>query len=461
MCPIAVKPRKEEQKDKDFTSEPDIQHMNPSFTGKGSLTFKSENPSTNPSFTSCPETQPKETEFTGKLETQAEKKDLTKIIPDFEQIDKTFEYDLKTELSQRRRRVYSVPIEFLEPLKNLTPRRHSEEKINLLAESIKKTGVLHNLIVTIPWWENRETIDKLSIVCGVGRFLAAQKVGLKSLTVELIVLRDLDEAYLLSVTENLERTELSKIEEADFYIDWINKANVPLRDIAPKIHRSESYIYNIIRLKSLPVKIQECIHNGDIPYSFGLSLLEIKDPNQQLELAKLVIEDKLTRAQLEAKIREVKGQQTLASMKLEVEKPQQEQTKTQEPSPIQKALSKPFIKQPAREIEKITETRKYAEPDWWLYNWKRKFENCEYQSDCGLCHLYNECHSMLVENIRKFGTPPKEHWKLIRFLYETARLSKDLDLMDKIKALEQAGFDSAEIKQEIQERDKKIFGKPE
>jgi ParB family chromosome partitioning protein len=423
MSPIAVKPNRENQKHKD------IQEENPTFTGK-SIEF----------------TEP----------------DLTKIIPNFDELNNAWPLELRLPLKERPRHVYAIPIKFLEQLKGLTPRRHTEEKINLLAESIKKTGMLHNIIATIPIWQEQkegQVLSRLSIVCGVGRTLAAEKAGLKHVKVELVALNNLDEVYLLSITENLERTELSKIEEAELYVGWIGEAKVSALEISKKINRSLSYVSNMIRLRLLPVKVQNWIHEGKLPYSFGLSLLEIKSPQQQEELAELAIEDKLSRTQLEAKIKELQGQERLQEMKLDVEKPQEtKQTQpSQTTSPLQRATEKRrFTKEPESKIEELTgqDTRKLGEV-YWIQD-KIETAGCAYKPDCSICENYKACFEMLKGAIKAYGSPPKQYWKILKWIYkrlEFTGLDYERPTFEQMaKELESLGFNSTEIRQEIQSK---------
>lgn len=179
----------------------------------------------------------------------------------------------------------------------LTPNRYQPRKvfndssIQELATSIKEYGILNPILV-------RKYNDKYEIIAGERRYRAAKLLGLK--TVPVIVKNISDEQTAkIALIENIQRENLSPIEEAKAYQQILNISKITQNDLANILGKSQSTIANKIRLLSLPTDVQEALTNKKISERHARSLMTINNPNRQTELLKQIIEKKLTVRELD------------------------------------------------------------------------------------------------------------------------------------------------------------------
>ncbi len=147
------------------------------------------------------------------------------------------------------------------------PRRGIDGKgLEGLAESIKEMGIIEPLVV-------RPVEGGYQLICGERRLRASKLVGLD--TVPAIV-RDVTdkEATEIAIVENIQRENLSPIEEADGY-KRLKEEGYKDEEIAKKVGKSRAAITNTIRLLKLEPEIQEAIHEGKISEGHGRALLSI------------------------------------------------------------------------------------------------------------------------------------------------------------------------------------------
>ena len=176
----------------------------------------------------------------------------------------------------------SVPIEFLS-VSSLQPRRHfDEDELETLAESLRAYGVLQPLLVrprpgSAPGYE---------IVAGERRWRAAQRAGLHELPV---VVRDLGDRDVLEIAlvENLQREDLTPIEEARAYQRLIDEFGRTQEEIAREIGRSRPHIANTLRLLKLPEMVRRMLEDGRLSAGHARALLAADDP---VALAQAVVE---------------------------------------------------------------------------------------------------------------------------------------------------------------------------
>ncbi|MDX2274276.1 MAG: ParB/RepB/Spo0J family partition protein [Hyphomonadaceae bacterium] len=152
------------------------------------------------------------------------------------------------------------------------PRRHfSENELNELSESIKAHGVLQPILV-------RPIADgKYEIVAGERRWRAAQRAGLHHIPA---VVRDLDEVEVLEIAiiENVQRTDLNPIEEAQGYSALIERFGRTQQDIAEQVGKSRPHIANMLRLLTLPEELQEMVRDGRLTAGHARAILTAPDP---------------------------------------------------------------------------------------------------------------------------------------------------------------------------------------
>lgn len=183
------------------------------------------------------------------------------------------------------------------PLKEIKPNPYQPRKIfdtkaiNELRDSIKIHGVLQPIIL-------RNTAIGYEIVVGERRFRAAKEAKLKEIPA---VVRDLTEEEMmeLSVIENLQREDLSSLEEAESYQFLMKKLGLTQAKLAERVGKSRPYIANFVRLLTLPEEVQVMLRDGTLSAGHGRVLLGLKVKKNIIPTAKKAVAQGLTVRQLE------------------------------------------------------------------------------------------------------------------------------------------------------------------
>jgi len=178
------------------------------------------------------------------------------------------------------------------------PRKVFEkEAIEELKASILEHGILQPIIV-------RKSIKGFEIVVGERRFRAAKEANLEVIPA---VIRELSEQQMmeLAVLENLQREDLSPIEEGHAYQMLMRKLNFTQEELAKRLGKSRPHIANHVRLLSLPPAIQEMITDGTISMGHGRALLGLKNKEKLPLLVEKTVKDGLNVRQLEYLIQQL------------------------------------------------------------------------------------------------------------------------------------------------------------
>tara|TARA_B100001063_G_scaffold187402_1_gene177674 strand:- start:3138 stop:3995 length:858 start_codon:yes stop_codon:yes gene_type:complete len=140
------------------------------------------------------------------------------------------------------------------------PRHHfSEEKLEELANSIKKNGIIQPIAVR----QTKSGISKYEIVAGERRWLAAQRAGLHELPVNILELSDV-ESLEVAIVENIQRDDLTPIEEAKGYKRLFQDFKYDHENISKLMSKSRSHISNTLRLLTLPLDIIAMLEEGTL-----------------------------------------------------------------------------------------------------------------------------------------------------------------------------------------------------
>jgi ParB family chromosome partitioning protein len=140
----------------------------------------------------------------------------------------------------------------------------SENDLRELAESIKQVGVLHPIVV-------RPKGKKFEIVCGERRFRASALAEIKTIPAIIRELTD-DESMELSITENLQRTDISPVEETVAYKRLVDTGRYDVASLSVRFGKSEGYIRNRLKLNDLTEDILSLVNSDVIPVSIALEL---------------------------------------------------------------------------------------------------------------------------------------------------------------------------------------------
>jgi ParB family chromosome partitioning protein len=165
----------------------------------------------------------------------------------------------------------SVPIDLVQRNPQ-QPRKHFDEtELNELANSIRAHGVLQPILVRPIGG------DKYAMVAGDRRWRAAQRAGLHSIPA---VVRELNEVEVLeiAIVENVQRTDLNPIEEAQGFQALIDRFGRTQQEIADAVGKSRPHIANMLRLLQLPDDLQEMVRDGRLSSGHARAILTAPDP---------------------------------------------------------------------------------------------------------------------------------------------------------------------------------------
>jgi ParB family chromosome partitioning protein len=185
-----------------------------------------------------------------------------------------------------------VPIEFLRPCPLQPRRRFAADDLAALAESIRQRGVIQPLLVR----RAPNGADFFEIVAGERRWRAAQMAGAHELPVIVHELSDRD-ALEVAVLENVQRQDLTPLEEAEGYRRLIEEFEHTQEALASALGKSRSHIANLLRLLGLPAEVRALLERDELSAGHARALLGARDP---VALAKVVVSRGLNVRQTEA-----------------------------------------------------------------------------------------------------------------------------------------------------------------
>ncbi len=171
----------------------------------------------------------------------------------------------------------------------------NEQDLEELAASIKEKGVIQPLIVTY----NTEA-ERYELVAGERRLRAAKIVGLDQVPVVVIDVENEDSLLELALIENIQRTDLNPIEEAEAYKKLIEKFGYTQEETAKRVGKQRSTITNMLRLLKLPDFIQKDVSSGTLSEGHGRALVRlVDDPLKIQEIREAILSNDLSVRQAE------------------------------------------------------------------------------------------------------------------------------------------------------------------
>ena len=193
--------------------------------------------------------------------------------------------------------IQTVPIELLRPNPN-QPRRHFDAaRLAQLEASIREKGIIQPLSVRA----DPQRPDGFEIVAGERRWRAAQNAKLHEIPVLIKEFSD-SEVLEIAIIENIQRAELSPVEEAMGYKQLMDRFGHTQERIAEALGKSRSYIANLLRLLNLPTEVREMLDSGDLSVGHARALITSADP---VSLARQVMSGGLSVRQTEDLARNV------------------------------------------------------------------------------------------------------------------------------------------------------------
>jgi len=205
-----------------------------------------------------------------------------KDVTDFEE-----EKDVKEE-------ILHIPVDEIVP-NPFQPRTvFSEDKIDELAQTIRTHGIIQPIVV-------RKTDERYEIIAGERRWRAVKKLGWMEIPAIVKNYNDKETASI-ALIENLQREELSAIEEAVAYAKLIELHQLTQEALAQRLGKGQSTIANKLRLLKLPKEVQEALLNKSITERHARALIPLKDHELQIKLLNEIIEKQLNVKQTEDRV---------------------------------------------------------------------------------------------------------------------------------------------------------------
>jgi ParB family chromosome partitioning protein len=183
----------------------------------------------------------------------------------------------------------NIDLELIEVNEDQPRKYFDEEKIKELADSINSHGLVQPIIV------NKSQSGKYKIIAGERRFRACKIAGLRQVPV---IIKDLTEKEILEIAliENIQRQELTAIEEAEGFQKLIKEYGYSQGELAVVVGKSRSHVANLLRLNQLPESIKFMINNGQLSMGHARCLIGLENAE---EIANKVVANDLNVRQVE------------------------------------------------------------------------------------------------------------------------------------------------------------------
>ncbi len=196
------------------------------------------------------------------------------------------------------------------------PRRNFNEKnLSELADSIKEHGILQPLVV-----RRLDGSNSYELVAGERRFRASKMLGLATVPVIVRNIEDENSLLELALIENIQRTDLNPVEEAEAYQKLINRFSYTQEEASKKLGKSRSSVANILRLLNLPDFIKKDLVEGLLSEGHARPLLRLTDDISAIkEVRDQIVSKKLSVRQTELLVRKLLNKPTSRPMKKEEE----------------------------------------------------------------------------------------------------------------------------------------------
>src|SRR5438876_5277892 len=199
--------------------------------------------------------------------------------------------------AQDRRGADAAPSELAVPIHEIVPnpeqpRRHfDDEALGLLADSIRRHGLLQPLVA-------RRIAGRYELIAGERRLRAAQRAGLERVPVIVREARAEDRLEL-ALIENVQRENLTPLEEAEAYRHLIDTHGLTQEEIAARVGKSRPAITNTLRLLGLPDAVKAQLESGELTAGHARAVLAIEGVTEQVSFGREIVTRRLTKSAAE------------------------------------------------------------------------------------------------------------------------------------------------------------------
>jgi ParB family transcriptional regulator, chromosome partitioning protein len=227
----------------------------------------------------------------------------------------------------------SVPVSAVHPNPFQPRRNFKEEELAELAASIKENGLLQPIVVRPAG--NRRGTDRWELVAGERRWRAVTRLGWKDVPA---LVRDVDDRTLLvlALVENLQRSGLGAMEEAEGYQQLVSEFGLTQKEVSEAVGRDRSTVANMLRLLQLPTSVRRLVEEGSLSAGHARALLGASSNRRMAELARGAVEQDWSVRETEERVRK--------------DKPKAKRSK-------KKAEEDPAVKALETELERVLGTR--------------------------------------------------------------------------------------------------------
>ena len=213
---------------------------------------------------------------------------------------------LEKGIEQSAGKVVELDINTVLPNPDQPRTRFDEPEIKGLAASIESVGLLQPIIV-------RRTDEGFCVVAGERRLRASKLAGLKRIK-SIIIEADEVKNLTMALIENIQRTDLNPIDEAEAYKVLVDRFNLRQQDIAARVGKDRATVANCLRLLQLPAEIREALSGGEISAGHAKVLLSVEGGRQTALFREIVKKDLSVRA-LEQAVQDESGKKKPAKKK--------------------------------------------------------------------------------------------------------------------------------------------------
>jgi len=209
--------------------------------------------------------------------------------------------------NEEKEKYFDCEVVKIFPNKHQPRSQFNQHDLEELAQSIKENGVIQPLIVTLSSDDNR-----YELVAGERRLRASKIAGLSHVPVVVIDVDDENSLLELALIENIQRTDLNPIEEADAYRKLIEKFGYTQDETAKRVGKQRSTITNLLRLLKLPESIQNDISTGLLTEGHGRALVRLVDELPKLlEVRDEIVKNGLSVRQVEKIIKKLSSNKSV------------------------------------------------------------------------------------------------------------------------------------------------------
>ena len=207
---------------------------------------------------------------------------------------------LEEESLSGEEKVELIPVSEIRPNPYQPRQSFDQDALKELAESIQQNGVLQPIIV------RKSSAKGYELVAGERRHRASILAGIDTIPA---IVRELNEEFMIryAILENLQREDLTPLEEADAYQLMMEKLDLTQEKVADALGKSRSHVANHLRLRTLPDEVKVLINDSKLSMGQSRTLRSLTDEKEVIRLAKKAVAENLTVRQLEKMVSEIKN----------------------------------------------------------------------------------------------------------------------------------------------------------